>query len=184
MKSLKRTQFGNQILRQTAKRLLKTEITSRGIQQLIKDMRFTLKTVNLGIGLAAPQVGEPVALAVISIHPTKYRPEVKPYEQVIINPEIIETFGHRKQLWEGCISSGPGKTGLFAKVPRYKKIKLKYYDEKGALHVKIFEGLQAHVLQHETDHLNGILFVDKVKDTSTYATYQEYVKQAKKKLKK
>jgi peptide deformylase len=184
MKTLARTQFGNPVLRQTARRLTRSDIASPKIQQLIKDMRYTLKSVNLGIGLAAPQVGEPVALAVIAIHPTKHRPEVEPYELVIINPEITAVFGRKKQLWEGCISSGPGKTGLFAKVPRYQKAKLKFTDEKGVQHVKIFEGLRAHVLQHETDHLNGILFLDRVKDTKTYMTYSEYLKYVKKTMRK
>ncbi len=84
-------------------------------------MQSTLKTFKLGVGLAAPQVGEGLALSVIVIQPTKHRPEVEPFELVIINPKIIETIGRKKQLWEGCISSGAGKAGLFAQVPRYKK---------------------------------------------------------------
>jgi peptide deformylase len=131
----------------------------------------------LGVGLAAPQVGQNIALAIIEIQPTEHRPDVDPFDLVIINPEITETYGYRQQLWEGCISAGSnGKADLFAKVPRYKKVKLRYLDEKGKQHEKIFEGLPAQVVQHEVDHLNGILFVDRVKDTSTYMTYSEYKK--------
>ncbi len=170
MKPLRRTQFGNSILRQTARRLTKSEITSAETQELIKDMKHTLTSIKLGIGLAAPQVGEAVALAVIVIRPTTHRPDVDPFEAVIINPEITQTFGRKKPLWEGCISSGPGSTGLFAKVPRYTKIKVKFMDDRGLQHHKQFEGLQAHVIQHETDHLNGILFPDNEKDTKSYMT--------------
>jgi len=72
--------------------------------------------------------------------------------------------------------SGSVKANLFAKVPRYKKIELEYFDEHAIKQTRVFKGLAAHVIQHEVDHLNGILFVDKVKDTSTYMTYKEYKK--------
>ncbi|MES2971711.1 MAG: peptide deformylase [Patescibacteria group bacterium] len=176
LSTLKRTEFGNPILRQQARELSKNEILSTKTQTLIKDMRTTLKTVKLGIGLAAPQVGEAVALSVIVIQPTKHRPDVEPFELVIINPKITDTVGRKKQLWEGCISSGVGKAGLFAKVPRYKKIKLEFNDQTGTRLTQDFEGLHAHVIQHEVDHLNGILFVDRVKSTKTFTTYNEYLK--------
>jgi peptide deformylase len=85
-------------------------------------------------------------------------------------------------MWEGCISSGAGKAGLFAKVPRYEKIELEYLDESAVSHKKVFSGLVAHVIQHEVDHLNGILFVDKVKDSTTFMTYSEYRKMKKKEV--
>lgn len=181
LKTLKRTEFGNPILRHKTRRLTRQEILSPKIQALIKDMITTLKTFKLGIGLAAPQVGQGIALSVILIQPTKHRPDVEQFDAVFINPEIMETFGRRKQLWEGCLSSGAGKSGLFAKVPRYKKVKVRFYDQTGKRHTQVFEGLQAHVVQHEIDHLNGILFVDKVKDTRTYTTYSEYLKLQRKK---
>ncbi len=173
---LARTEFGNPILRNRADKLSVFEIKSSKTQHLISAMKSTLMETKLGVGLAAPQVGEGVALSVILVQPTKHRPEVKPFELVIINPEIIQTFGRKYQLWEGCISSGQGKAGLFAKVPRYNKVKLKFTDENGTGHSKIFSGLPAQVIQHEVDHLNGILFVDRVKDTKTYVTYREYMR--------
>ena len=138
-------------------------------------MRFTLTSKKLGVGLAAPQVGKDLALSVISIHPTKHRPKVKELELVIINPKITKYTGRKTQMWEGCLSGG--KSGLFAKVPRHKSVELEYLDEKGIKHKKTFKGLPAQVIQHEVDHLNGILFVDKVKDTKTYMTLKEYKKQ-------
>ncbi len=172
---LRRAQFGNPILRQEARALAKREILSSEIQSLIKNIKYTLKNKKYGVGLAAPQVGEGVSLAVIRIRPTKTRPKLpkeKWADLVIINPKITKSIGRRQQMWEGCISF----TESFAKVPRYKKIELLYLDEKATKHKKIFEGLLAHVIQHEVDHLNGILFVDKVKDPTTFMTASEYKK--------
>jgi peptide deformylase len=180
MKALQLTQFGNPILRQRARQLSASEINSPKIQSLIQNMRSSLTEVKLGVGLAAPQVGENVALAVVVVQPSEHRPKVEPFEVVLINPVITETSGRRKQLWEGCISSGRGKAGLFAKVPRYNKIKVKFIDGKGKHHHIWFNGLRAHIIQHETDHLSGILFVDRVRDTTSYMTYSEYLKQVKK----
>ncbi len=183
---LKRTEFGNPILRREADPLTPEQIGSAKIQQLIANMKYTLETLKLGVGLAAPQVGHAVALAVIKVQPTKHRPNVKPAELVIINPKITHTYGRRTALWEGCISAGPGKAGLFAKVPRHKRVKLSYVDENGKHHNREFSGLLAHIIQHETDHLHGKLFVDLVRDTTTYMTYKEYLKlmRAEQRLKK
>jgi peptide deformylase len=175
MKIMHITEFGNSVLREKAKKLTTEEIKSQKVQQLIKNIRHTLTEQKLGVGLAAPQVGECLAISLIAILPTRHRPEVQPFELVIINPRITKTFGNRKQIWEGCISAG--KSGLFAKTPRYLKVEVEFLDEKGLKHKKIFEGLQAQVVQHETDHLNGVLFMDHVKDTSTYMTMKEYKKQ-------
>ena len=180
-KVLQRTEFGNPILRAKARPLSTQEIAAPKTQRLIKDMRATLATLKIGIGLAAPQVGQGIRLAVIDIQPTKHRPEVKPFSLVIINPEITQTIGRKKQLWEGCISAGSSTAGMFAKVPRYEKIKVKFRDEQGTKRHQLFEGLAAHVIQHEVDHLHGILFVDRVKDTKSYMTYSEYMKQIVKK---
>ena len=144
-------------------------------------MREFLTSKKLGVGLAAPQVGESITLAIVSIRPLKHRKDVKEFDLTIINPEIVEAFGRKGQQWEGCISAGPTKSGLFAEVPRYKKIKLKYTDENGILKNKVFEGLLAHIIQHEVDHLNGVLFVDRVKDKKTFVTYREYLKIVKQK---
>ena len=176
MTILEKTEFGNPILRGRAKQLSKDEVLSAEIQSLIASIRHTLVAKKYGIGLAAPQVGHSLALSVIHIRPTKTRPNLpkeKWADLVIINPKIIKTFGRKEQLWEGCISLPE----VFAKVPRYKKIKLQFLDEEGREQIKTFEGLLAHVIQHETDHLNGGLFVDKVKDPSTFMSGTEYRKQ-------
>lgn len=173
---MKIIEFGDPILRQEAKKLTIKEIKSANTQKLIKEMREFLLPKKMGVGLAAPQLGKDLSLAIICIRPVKNREDVEEFDLVIINPKIIKIFGRKSQEWEGCISGGALKSGLFAKVPRYKKIELEYRDEKGRKHQDIFEDLQAHVIQHEVDHLNGILFVDKVKDTKTFITYKQYMK--------
>lgn len=139
-------------------------------------MFFTLDKRPYGVGLAAPQVGMDVAVSVIDIKPNKYQPERERVEMVLINPVILDTTGKRTGMWEGCISGGSTSGGLFAKAMRYKKLRLQWYDETGDYHEDDFEGVKAHVIQHEVDHLNGVLFVDKVKDTTTFMTSTEYRK--------
>jgi len=182
MKILARTQFGNPILRRVAAPVAPAELSSEEIQELIANMRHTLIEKKLGIGLAAPQVGVSRAIVVIAIRPLAHRHKVEPFDLTLINPEIAECIGRRTPMYEGCLSGGPGKASLLAKVPRYKKVKVRYLDETGKEHHQTFEGLQAHVIQHEVDHLYGILFVDKVKDTKSYLTYAEYMKRARKAL--
>lgn len=177
MKILSRVQFGNPVLREVAQKVPTQDISSKGVQSLIADMRHTLLEKKLGIGLAAPQVGKRLAIAVIAIRPREYRPNTEPFDLVMINPEITDYIGRKVQLWEGCISAGShGRCDLFAKVPRYPEVKVKYWDETGQMHHATFESLKAQLIQHEVDHLNGILFVDRVKDPTTYMTFREYIK--------
>lgn len=176
-KVLKRSLFGDPILRQKARRLSKAEISSPEIQNLIADMYHTLEAKKYGVGLAAPQVGLPVALSVIWARPLQYRLDAKEEKFVIINPEIVEKYGRRTQKWEGCMSFGTSSRDFpYAKALRYRKVRMRYLDETGKQHEKDFDGLLAHVLQHETDHLNGILFVERVRDPKTFVMKTEYVK--------
>ena len=170
---LKIIQAGDSILRKSAKEVSITQLKSPAVQQLIDLMIATLRD-RPGVGLAAPQVGEPVALSVIGIKPTPTRPNNATINMVIINPVIVKTYGRKAAMWEGCVSFGDTKNFPYAKVPRYKKIRLSYDDEAGKRHEADFEGITAHVMQHEVDHLNGVLFVDKVEDATTYMTISEY----------
>lgn len=171
---MKITEFGDPILRQVARRVTADD----DVDVLIAQMRAILLEKELGIGLAAPQVGKNLALSVIAVRASEHRPKVKSFDLVIINPEIVEVAGRRTQLYEGCISGGPGTASLFAKVPRYKRVRLRYTTQNREEKEEWFDGLVAHVIQHEVDHLNGILFVDKVKDTKSYMTHGEYLKYA------
>ncbi len=179
-KILRRTEFGNPILRTSTKRLTHAEILSEGTQQLIADMKYTCEKRKYGVGLAATQVGVSVAVSVIAIKKTPSRPEVEPFDQVIINPEVIDHTGKSVGMWEGCISFSALSAPVFAKAMRWPTLTARFYDEKGRQHTQKLSGLAAHVFQHETDHCNGILFVDRVKDSTTWMNTSEYKKMRKK----
>jgi peptide deformylase len=173
---LARTQFGNPILQTPARRLTVKEIKSPEIQELIGNIRYTLKNKKLGVGLAAPQVGELVAISVIDFKPTVSRPGVGTFSQVIINPEVVEGIGKKESMWEGCLSFGAANSPVFAKTMRYKKIQARFHDEQGVLHEEALSGFAAHVFQHEADHLSGILFPSRVEDHTTWMNASEYKK--------
>jgi peptide deformylase len=172
------TKFGDPVLRTPTRRLKRSEVLSADIQTLIWEMRQWLQSrPKFGVGLAAPQVGQGLAISVIDIKPTPYRPVADVASMVIINPEVTAVYGRRSSMWEGCISFGGDFDDFpYAKTLRYKKIRLKYMDEGGRQHEEDFEGLLAHVMQHETDHLNGVLFVDRVRDSKTWRMKSEHMR--------
>ncbi len=182
MKILTRTQFGNPILRKKAKPVSQDDIKSLAFKELVENMRFTLLDKKLGIGLAATQVNVDLAVAIIAIRPTTHRPEVKEFDLTLINPHIVHRSEATEEMWEGCISAGSnGKCDLFAKVARHTEIKISYTDQDGKSHARKFTGLRAQVIQHEVDHLNGILFVDRVSDPTSFMTSKEYTNRIKNK---
>lgn len=175
-KILKRTVFGNPILRQPSRQLSVAEIQSSEVQQLIADMKFTVDKKQYGVGLAAPQVGYDLAIARIAIKPTPTRPTRQLFDRVVINPKIVATKGRRKRMWEGCISFGSGANTPYAQTLRWPHITAQYSNENGETITEDLTGLAAHVYQHEMDHLNGILFVDRVKNNSTFMVASEFRK--------
>jgi len=174
-KLLRKTEFGNLVLRTIPQTLSDEEIRSDGIQQLIENMYYTLERKKYGVGIAAPQVGRSAPISTIDTKPTPTRPDLVQQRLTIINPRITKVYGEKVEEWEGCISG----TELYAKVPRYKRVRLRWQDEQAHVHERDFDGFLAHVIQHEVDHLNGILFVDKVQDTESYKTFKEYMKMRK-----
>ncbi len=172
---LELTKFGNPILRVKARLLTLEEICSQEIQELISNIRYTNRTKQYGVGLAAPQVGKSVALSVIGIKPTPTRPNLEPFDQVIVNPSY-KGIGRRSGMWEGCQSCGAGNNTLYGEALRYENIHATWYDEKAKYHEEELTGFVSHVFQHETDHVNGVLFTDRVKDVSSYMMGDEYRK--------
>lgn len=173
--------FGNPILRMQAQRLTAKEVQSEQIQLLIADMReYLVNRPKYGVGIAAPQLGRPLAISVVEVRAMPHHPDVKPVSMVIVNPEIVRSYGEEVPMWEGCISYGSSPSDFpYAQAYRHEKIRLRYMDEQGSEHEADFDGFLAHVLQHETDHLNGILFVDRVRDPKTYMMKSEYLRQRK-----
>lgn len=124
--------------------------TDNEIKKLISEMLETLRSQE-GIGLAAPQVGSNKRICLIELENEVF---------ILINPEIKKLSGSQINLEEGCLSF-PGK---FISVPRYEKIKVKALDSNGKKQIIRARGLLARALQHEIDHLDGVLFVDRVTD--------------------
>lgn len=149
-------QMGKKVLRQEAELIPHQDISSPKIQTLIKKMVEVLATQNDGVAIAAPQIGESYQLFVVAPHVIKDNKNPLVY----INPRIIEASKKTKLLHEGCLSCR-WKVG---DVQRHTHITVEAYDENGELFTEEAEGLLAHIFQHETDHLNGILFVDKAEN--------------------
>ncbi|MCM8778422.1 MAG: peptide deformylase [Candidatus Omnitrophica bacterium] len=147
MAILKIRLYPDSILRKKA--LVVTEFTEED-KKLIKDMIETMYAFE-GVGLAAPQVG--VSKRIFVANPSGERGK----EWVIINPRILKKSGS-EILTEGCLSL----PGISAEVKRYKRLVLKYEDLSGEEKVVSLEGLLARIVQHETDHLEGVLFIDRI----------------------
>lgn len=139
-------------LRIPSRRILKEEFSSDWLKNIIFDMFETLYSTTSGVGLAAPQVGIQLQLIVIDIKRSGKKP------LVLINPEYIPLTDNLIESNESCISV----PHLIGTVHRYEKIKLRYYDLSGKLIEKQCEGFESKVFQHEIDHINGIVYVDKL----------------------
>lgn len=161
-------QLGNPILRQKA--ALVDNIQSERIQKLIEDLMATVAQAN-GVGIAAPQVAEQERLFIVASRPNPRYPNAPEMEPTaIINPKIMAHSTEIEKGWEGCLSI-PGIRGL---VPRYQAIEVEYTDRNGKLQKKEFNDFVARIFQHEYDHLDGIVFVDRLDSTFDIVTEQEY----------
>ena len=149
---LKIYMLGQETLRTPANRIVKVDDS---VRKLAKDMLITMYSAK-GIGLAAPQVGVQKRILVIDLNFED--PDAPP--NVFINPEIISSSASLDTYEEGCLSI----PGVYLNVLRPSSIKLSYRDEMGRPKKMNAEGLMARCIQHEIDHLNGVLFVDKVTD--------------------
>lgn len=177
MKILPRTEFGNPILRKKAKKVPLKFLKTKKFEKLTKEMIHTMRRIH-GVGLAAPQINQPLSIAVMEIRKTPTRPKVKHKGPlVIVNPKIIKFSTRKINSHEGCLSFN-GVRGL---VPRSESITVEYYNEKGEKVVERASGLWARIFQHEIDHLNGITYIDRVVDTKTVMTVKEFKKRVLKK---
>jgi len=179
MKILPRTEFGNPILRKKAKKVPLDFLKTKKFKELIKQMIYTMRRTH-GVGLAAPQIGESLSIAVLETRPTNTRPDLERKGPiVIVNPKIVKYSKEKIEGWEGCLSFN----GVRGSVPRSKDITVEYYNENGKKISEKATGLWARIFQHEIDHLNGIVYVDNMKDMKSLTTLQEFKKRVLKKKK-
>lgn len=165
--------LGHPVLRQVGRELTLSEIRSPEIQRLVQDMVETMEEYG-GIGLAAPQVHESLQLAIIGYEDEnpRYPEHGKQPLTVVINPKITVLDDTEQAFWEGCLSI-PELRGL---VHRPRKIRVDFVDLQGQSRSITAEDFLATVFQHELDHLQGKLFVDRMKDTTKFAFLDEYQK--------
>ena len=159
--------MGHPVLRRKARALDRGEIKSPACQQFIDDMIETMVEYH-GVGLAAPQVHESLRLFVAVL---EHGDDDEPGDpMVLINPEITVVGTEVLEDWEGCLSI----PDIRGKVPRAKEIRVKALDRKGASVEIRAHDFPARVIQHETDHLDGVLFFDRMKNFGTLTFLEEY----------
>jgi len=161
MTKIKIIQKGDKILKKTAKEVPLDYIKSKEIHCLIKKMKQAIAENEEAIAIAAPQIGKSLRIFVVSEY--VFSPENKEKKKndyshlVFINPRILKKSHTQKILTEGCLSV----IGIYGTIKRSEKIKIEAYDENAKKIIKSGAGLFSQVIQHEMDHLNGVLFTDK-----------------------
>ena len=147
--------YGDPVLRELGKEI---EANDKSIQVLIEEMFETMYAAD-GVGLAAPQVGKSLRLFVVDASSfSEEEPALEGFKRVFINPRIIEETGESWPFKEGCLSI----PGIREQVSRKDTVKLSYQDEDFNEKEEVFTGMAARIIQHEYDHIEGILFVDKI----------------------
>jgi len=167
------TQAGNSIIRKRSD-LIKN-ISSKSAKSLVKNLIDSMRFYSL-VGMAAPQIGVNLRVFVTEVRKTKYRKGVKDSDslRVYINPEIIQYSKEEDTSYEGCGSVASAQ--IFAPVKRSVEILVRAKDEKGNAFKLKANGLLARVIQHEIDHLDGIVFTDKISDVKKIKSREEYLK--------
>src|SRR5215510_8088424 len=172
MAILKVARLGHPVLRQQARALSPAEIRNPATQQFIDDMIETMREYN-GAGLAANQVHVLKRIAVIEVQANPRYPEAPEIPlTVIINPVVTPLSDEMDEGWEGCLSV-PDMRGM---VPRYSAVRLEAYDREGGKIDTVAKEFFARVIQHETDHLHGVVYLDRMRDLSTLTHLAEWNK--------
>jgi peptide deformylase len=162
---------GHPVLRERAREVTREELASPEVQRLIDDMVETMRAAN-GAGLAANQVHETLRIAVVEVRAGNPRYPYKPPVPltVIVNPEIEPLDDETAEINEGCLSV-PDLRGT---VDRHVNVRVRYLDRDGNEHEEVRRGLTAGTFQHEVDHLDGVLFLDRVRDPATFTTWEQF----------
>jgi peptide deformylase len=163
--------IGNPVLRERAREVTLDELGSDEVQRLIDDLIETKRAAN-GAGLAANQVAETLRIAVVEVTEGNPRYPYKPPIPltVLVNPVIEPLDDEVAYINEGCLSV----PNLRGEVPRHLSVAVRYLDREGREHEEVRRGLTAGTFQHEVDHLDGTLFLDRVVDPTTLTTWAEF----------
>jgi peptide deformylase len=162
--------IGHPVLRQAARELTRDELAGPASQQLIDDMIDTMRDAS-GAGIAANQVYEPVRICVIEVDKNPRYPYKPDYPlTVLVNPRVEARTDEMFMNFEGCLSV----PNLRGQVPRFTVARVRAWDRRGQELDFEVRGLTAGTFQHELDHLDGTLFVDRVVDTRTLCTWADY----------
>jgi peptide deformylase len=141
-----------------------TEFNTTELKQLLQDMRDTMAHLN-GAGLAAPQIGVPLRVVIFGVQSNPRYPDVEEVpDTVLINPQLTPLSEELEEGWEGCLSV-PGMRGV---VPRYRRLRYTGFDEAGRRFEREAEGFHARVVQHECDHLDGVLYPMRIRDFTRF----------------
>ena len=164
-------QLGAPVLRQVAREVTLEELKSDVCQQFIDDLIETMRHAN-GAGLAANQVAHPIRICAVEVKPNNPRYPYKPPIplMVLVNPKIEPIDETCFLNFEGCLSV----PNLRGQVFRYQHVRLTYLDRDGNSHEEEVHGITAGTYQHELDHLDGMLFVDRVEDTKSLCTWDNF----------
>ncbi len=166
-------QLGQPVLRQAAGKI--ADPADPALQALIDDMLVTVAEAD-GVGIAAPQVFAPLALFIVASRPNPRYPQAPAMEPTaMLNPELLWTSDDKVKGWEGCLSI-PGLRGL---VPRHRRIGVRYLTRGGEVREEEFGDFLARVFQHEFDHVQGMVFLDRVESTLELMTEKEYLRRQK-----
>ena len=162
---------GDPVLRERATEVSREELRSPEVQRLIDDMIETKRAAN-GAGLAANQVHETRRIAVVEVEAGNPRYPYKPNVPltVVVNPVIEPLDGGTERINEGCLSV----PDLRGEVDRHVRVGVRRLDRDGAEHDEVRLGLTAGTFQHELDHLDGVLFLDRVRDPTTFMTWEQF----------
>lgn len=161
-------ELGNPILRRKAQ--LVQDVQSQRIQTLVENLLVTVKEAN-GVGIAAPQVAQSDRLFIVASRPNLRYPNAPTMEPTaMINPCILAHSDETTKGWEGCLSI----LGIRGTVPRYQAIEVEYIGRDDKRHKQELTDFVARIFQHELDHLNGVVFLDRVESTQDLITEREY----------
>ena len=159
--------MGHPVLREKAKPV--ETLGTPELRALVSDMKETMAAKN-GAGLAAPQIGVSQRVVIFGVEKNPRYPDAEPVPfTVLVNPKIVMLTREVEEDWEGCLSV-PGMRGV---VPRYTKLRYSGFDEEGNAIERVAEGFHARVVQHECDHLDGILYPQRMTDLSRFGFNEE-----------